>query len=209
MPSLLLSMACVSPVGASLILHHQMSIHLYRRLQVRAWVLATSLLLPCVSSQGFRVVAKVQTSPHPIDTPMIMDNPWSAIGVQISTPILPVCLAQGMQTVFDNILILTISVAVQTPLTPSLPQGIRLNVKIQTDMMMNSPVVPPSPSTPDQATQVDQDVSHSDGFGLSPLTSLSTFDLLPPWSLLPVLHSQELLVSPLPASPTPAQQVLC
>jgi hypothetical protein len=52
-----------------------------------------------------QVVAEVQTSPCPIDMPMIVDNPWSAIGVQTSAPISPVRLAQGMQTVFDNILI--------------------------------------------------------------------------------------------------------
>ena len=150
-----------------------------------------------------RVVAEVQTSPLP-DTPMIVDIPRSAIGVQTTPPISPVRLAQGMQTIFNNVSIPTVSVAVQAPSTPSLPQGIRLDVEIQTDVTMNTPLTPPSPSTPVQATQVEQDGSHPGGFGFSPLTSLSTFDLLPPSSSLPASQSQESSVSPLPPSPTPA-----
>lgn len=163
-----------------------------------------------------RVVAEVQTSPLPADMPMIVDIPTSAIGVQTSPPLSPVRLAQGMQTDFANIFIPTTSVAVQMPSTPSPPHGIRLDVEIQTgisppgsiDVTVNSPVVPPRPSTPDQATQVERDGSHSGGFGLSPLTSLSAFDLLPPSSSLLVSHSQESSASPSPAPSIPAQRAL-
>jgi hypothetical protein len=119
-----------------------------------------------------RVVAEVQTSPRPNESEMIVDLPQFAVGIQTSPPFSPVCLAQGIQTVVEDLTILSDSVAVQVPSSPPSPPGLRLDVEIQTDgspvsqhvMVMPSPVATSNPATPSQAS--------ADLGILSPLTSL-------------------------------------